>query len=66
MGGNPDAFWESDGASLALTFSRLRACMMRAGVLRLHLHWKFIISPAPTSQDDTVPSGALGRKRKES
>ena len=66
MGGNPDAFWESDDACLALTFSRLWACMMRARVLRLHLHWKFIISSAPTSKDDTVPSRVLGRKRRES
>lgn len=40
--------------------------MTKARVLRLHLYLKFTISPAPASQDDTVPPRTLGRERRES
>lgn len=37
-----------------------------ASVLGLHLYLKFTISPAPASQDDTLPPRASGRERRES
>lgn len=40
--------------------------MGKASVLRLHLHLKFTVSPAPASQEAVVPPRALARERRQS